>query len=97
MSKRSKVLLILIVVVIVFVLASLLDGSKGSNLDQELSDFEQEITNPNNELDPLDENNTKNVLILDVANKIEGFIGKVFNFVIVFFESIIDKVFVYLY
>lgn len=97
MSKRSRVLLITIIIIIVFVFVSVLSGNQDENSDKELSDFEQEITNPNNELDPLNENNAKNVLILDIANKIEGFIDKVFNFVIVFFESIVDKVFVVVY
>ena len=89
--------MIAIIIIIVFVFVSVLSGNKDETNDKELSDFEQEITNPNNELDPLDENSTKNVLILDVANKIDGIIDKIFNFVIVFFESIVDKVFVVLY
>ena len=92
MSSRSKVLLIILIVVVVVILSSFFEEKPAT--DEKLEEWEAEIVEPNNDLDPLNENVGNNVFIIDVAHKIENGINKVFSFIINFVEGIIDKVFV---
>ena len=90
MSKRSKVVLIILIVVVITTFLSLLNEEPAT--DEKLDSWEEEITNPNNQLDPLNDKVGKNVFIIDVAQKIEGIINKVFSFIVGFFEGIVEKV-----
>lgn len=94
MSRRSKVVLIILIVLVVLIFSSFLNETKAN--DDNLSKWEDEIANPNNELDPLNENTGKSVFILNVANKIELIINKVFSFLIGFIEGIVDSIFMIL-
>ncbi len=91
MSKRSKVMLVILISLVLIVLFSFFEEEPAS--DNKLEEWEEEITNPNNQLDPLNERVGENVIILDVAQKIEATINKVFSFITDFVEGIIDKVF----
>ena len=91
MSKRSKVMLIILISVVLIILFSFFNEEPAT--DSKLDQWEEEITNPNNQLDPLNEKVGDNVFILDVAQKIEGLINKVFSFITSFVEGVIDKVF----
>ncbi len=82
--------MIILIVFIVLILLSLFDQRPST--DEKLQEWEEEIVDPNNQLDPLNEKVGKNVFIIDVALKIENIIDKVFSFVISFFESIVEKV-----
>ena len=90
MSKRSKIVLIILIVVVVLVFISLFDESPST--DEKLEEWEEEIVEPNNELDPLNEKVGKNVFIIDIAQKVESIISKVFSFIINLFEGIVDKI-----
>lgn len=94
MSKRSKIVLIILIVLIVIVLLSLFNEEPST--DTKLGEWEEEIIDPNNQLDPLNEKVGKNVFIIDIALKIEGIINKIFSFVIGFFEEVVDKVLIVL-
>lgn len=91
MSKRSKVMLIILISLILVILFSFFSEEPAT--DNKLDQWEEEITDPNNQLDPLNEKVGNNVFILDFAQKIEGIINKVFSFITSFVEGIIDKVF----
>ena len=92
MSSRSKVLLVILVIVIVVILSSFFEEKPAT--DDKLEEWEKEIVEPNNELDPLNEKVGNNVFIIDVAHKIENGINKIFSFVINFVEGIFEKVFI---
>ena len=79
MSKRSKVVLIILISLVLIVLLSFFEEEPAR--DNKLEEWEEEITNPNNQLDPLNERMGENVIILDVAQKIEATINKVFSFI----------------
>ena len=91
MSKRSKVMLIILISAVLVILFSFFNEEPAT--DSKLDQWEEEITNPNNQLDPLNEKVGDNVFILNVAQKIEGLINKVFSFITSFVEGVIDKVF----
>lgn len=90
MSKRSKVSLIVLIVLVLTIFLSLLNEKPAT--DEKLESWEEEISNPNNKLDPLDDKVGDNVFIIDIAQKIENVINKVFSFIIGFFEEIIEIV-----
>lgn len=94
MSSRSKVLLVILIVLVVVVFSSFL--GERTLTDDKLGEWEEEITNPNNELDPLNEKVGNDIFIIDVAHKIENAINKVFSFVIGLVEGIVDKIFVFI-
>ena len=94
MSKRSKVVLVILVSLVLIVLLSFFEETPAE--DNKLEEWEEEITNPNNQLDPLNERVGKNVVILDIAQKIEATINKIFSFITKFIEGIIDKIFIVL-
>ena len=90
MSKRSKVVLVILIILVIVVLLSLLDESPST--DTKLEEWEEEIVDPNNQLDPLNQKVGKNVFIIDVALKIDNLIDKIFTAIISFFEGVIEKV-----
>ena len=91
MNKRSKVVLIIFIVVVLFVFASLLsDGNDKS--DENLADFENEIIDPNNELNPLDYDNNNNVLLIKVALKAEGIIDSIFSTLVNIIKGLTEKI-----
>ena len=92
MNKRSKVALVILAVVILFVFASLLSGVKVDNTDKDLEDFENEIIDPNNELDPLGLENSDNVLLIKIALKTESIIDKVFSTFVNLIKSFTEKI-----
>ena len=85
-------MLVILVSLILVILLSFLNEESAT--DSKLDKWEEEIVDPNNQLDPLNEKVGENVFIISVAQKIEGMINKVFSFVISFFEGVIDRVFV---
>ena len=91
MSKRSKVALIILIVVVLTIFLSFLNEE--STTDDKLESWEEEITNPNNQLDPLNDKVGESVFVIDVAQKIDGVIEKIFLFILGFFEGVVDKVF----
>ena len=94
MSSRSKVVLVILIVVIVVILSSFFQEKPAT--DAKLEEWEAEIINPNNELDPLNEKVGNNVFIINVAHKIELVINKVFSFVIGIVEGVVDKIFLFI-
>ena len=94
MSKRSKVALIILIILVVMTLFSLVfeDSPNDNNLDE----WEEEIIDPNNNLDPLNERVDNTVFILNIANKIESIINSVFSFVINFFEGLLNKILIFI-
>ena len=60
--------------------------------DTKLEQWEAEIVEPNNQLDPLNERVGNNVFIINLAQKIDLAIDKIFSYVISVFEGIIEKV-----
>ena len=92
MSSRSKVLLVILIVVVVVIFSSFFEEKPAT--DEKLTEWEEEIANPNNELDPLNEKVGNNIFIIDLAHKIETGINKIFSLVISLFEGVIEKVFV---
>ena len=95
MSSRSKVVLVILVVVILVILSSFFQEKPAT--DEKLEEWEEEIVNPNNELDPLNQKVGNNVFVINVAQKIELVINKIFSFVIGLVEGIVDKIFLFLY
>ena len=91
MSKRSKIMLVILISFVFIILFSFFNQEAAT--DSKLEQWEEEIINPNNQLDPLNDKVGDNVFVLDVAKKIEGLINKVFSFIIGFVEGVIDKVF----
>ena len=85
-------MLIILISLVLIVLLSFFEEEPAR--DNKLEEWEEEITNPNNQLDPLNERVGENVIILDVAQKIEATIDKVFSFITAFIEGIIDKIFI---
>jgi predicted RND superfamily exporter protein len=91
MNKRSKILLVILVSLILLTAISML-GSKEENVDKDLENFEKEIINPENELDPLNENFNNNVLLIEIALKTEDIIDKVFSVFVNLLKNITEKI-----
>lgn len=91
MNKRSKILLVILIVVIVVTFLSML-GDKEENNYKDLEKFEEEIVDPENELDPLNDNFTNNVLLIEVALKTESIIDKVFEVFVNLIKSVTEKI-----
>jgi predicted RND superfamily exporter protein len=91
MNKRSKILLVILVSLILLTAISML-GSKEENVDKDLENFEKEIINPENELDPLNENFNSNVLLIEIALKTEDIIDKVFSVFVNLLKNITEKI-----
>ena len=92
MNKRSKVLLFILLAFVVITFLSLVGEEKDNNNDEALEYFEEEITNPENELDPLNTNVDNNVLLIKIALKTEDVIQKVFNIFIYLLKNITESI-----
>ena len=95
MTKRSKILLVILVVIILFLLISLVSPSESKS--NNLEEFESEITNPNNTLDPLEENHGSLTFVIDLALKVEDVINKVFSFIIRVVNGLTEKILLYIF
>ena len=91
MNKRSKALLIVLICIVVITFLSIPNQTEANN-DAVLEDFEEEIINPENELDPLNENIGSNVLLIEVALKTEEVIEKVFNIFINLLKNLTERI-----
>ena len=91
MNKRSRILLIFLVILLVLTFSSLL-GNKDENVNKDLENFEKEIVNPENELDPLNENFNNNVLLIEIALKTEDVIEKFFGIFVNILKNITEKI-----
>jgi hypothetical protein len=67
-------------------------GSKEENINKDLENFEKEIVNPENELDPLNENFNNNVLLIEIALKTEDVIEKFFGIFVNILKNITEKI-----
>ena len=94
MSNRSKILLVILIVLVLVIFSSFLGERPTTN--ESLSEWEEEIQNPNNTLDPLNEKVGNDVFVIDIAKKVENIINKFFSFVIGIVEGFIDKIFVFI-
>ena len=90
MSKRSKVLLIVLVSLIVLTLVSITIPTPDVNKD--LEEFEKEIVDPNNQLEPLS-NSASSMFLIDIAKKIENVISSIVRFFVSGITGIIDSIF----
>ena len=91
MNKRSRVLLVILIVVVLLMFVSAFNFYDKEN-DKELVIFEEEIVDPNNELDPLNQNINSDVLLIEVALKTEKMIDKIFGFFVNIVKGITDKI-----
>lgn len=89
MSKRSKITLIILIAVVLLVFISLLND-KPTQVDK-LEQWEEEIIDPDNNLNPLEETEEDSRFILGVGSKVEGIINKFFSFIFGFFERIVGN------
>ena len=89
MNKRSKVLLIILLLFLFVTLLSVL-VPKGDSQKQ-LDDFEEEITNPNNQLEQLNSSNNS-LLLIDIAKGIDNIISKIIDFFISGISNLIEDV-----
>jgi hypothetical protein len=67
-------------------------GSKEENINKDLENFEKEIIDPENELDPLNENFNNNVLLIEIAIKTEDVIEKIFSVFVNILKNITEKI-----
>lgn len=91
MNKRSRILLIFLVGILLVTFLSML-GSKEENINKDLENFEKEIIDPENELDPLNENFNNNVLLIEIAIKTEDVIEKIFSVFVNILKNITEKI-----
>lgn len=93
MNKRSKVALIILGIFIFFVIISLNTPSKDAGIDSDIDEFEEEIVDPNNDLDILGEQEeASNYLLINLANKADSFINKIFDFIISIFKIFVEGI-----
>ena len=79
MTKRSKVLLIVFIAFLFVTLVSVVIPNRDSQ--KGLDEFESEIVDPNNQLEPLS-NSYSSMFLIDLAMKIEVIISKIVGFFI---------------
>lgn len=87
MNKRSKVVLILLVSFLIITFVSVMVPNR--NPQKQLDDFEEEITNPNNQLEQLN-NSDSSIFLIDIAKTIDNLISKIIDFVISGISSLIE-------
>ena len=87
MSNRSKVVLIALSVLLFLILTSLV--SPKESVDDRMEEWEAEITDPNNNLNPLEREESRLDFILEIPRKVENIINKLFAFIFGFFEKIL--------
>ena len=90
MTKRSKVLLIVLVSLIILTLVSITIPTPDVNKD--LEEFEKEIVDPNNQLEPLS-NSASSMFLIDIAKKIENVISSIVRFFVSGITGIIESIF----
>ena len=87
MSRRSKVVLIVLIVAVLLVVISIFNQEPST--EDKLSSWEEEIVDPNNDLNPLELTEENGRLILNIGSKVENVINKIFTIIFGFFEKII--------
>ena len=94
MNKRSKIALLILVLFIFLVIISLNMPSQTHNLEDDIIDFEAEIINPNNDLSLEDKYAiSSDYLLINVANKANSLINRVFNYIVSFFQTLCEGLF----
>ena len=94
MNKRSKIALLILVLFIFLVIISLNMPSQTHNLEDDIIDFEAEIINPNNDLSLEDKDAiSSDYLLINVANKANSLINRVFNYIVSFFQTLCEGLF----
>ena len=93
MNKRSKIALIVLGLFAFFVIVSLGTPTHETGIDEEINQFEQEIIDPNNDLEVLgQQNEASQYFLINVADKVDNFISKVFNFIVDFFRLFVEGI-----
>ena len=94
MNKRSKIALVFLVLFIFMVIVSLNMPSQTHDLEDDIIDFEAEIINPNNDLSLEDKDAiSSDYLLINVANKANSLINRIFNYIISFFQALCEGLF----
>ena len=94
MNKRSKIALVFLVLFIFMVIVSLNMPSQTHDLEDDIIDFEAEIMNPNNDLSLEDKDAiSSDYLLINVANKANSLINRIFNYIISFFQALCEGIF----
>ena len=94
MNKRSKIALVFLVLFIFMVIVSLNMPSQTHGLEDDIIDFEAEIINPNNDLSLEDKDAiSSDYLLINVANKANSLINRIFNYIISFFQALCEGLF----
>lgn len=94
MNKRSKIALVFLVLFIFMVIVSLNMPSQTHGLEDDIIDFEAEIMNPNNDLSLEDKDAiSSDYLLINVANKANSLINRIFNYIISFFQALCEGIF----
>ncbi len=93
MTKRSRIALIFLGLFVFFVIISLGVSPQENNLENEINQFEQEIVDPNNDLEVLGkQNEASNYFLINLADKVDKAINKVFNLIIDVFRLIVEGI-----
>lgn len=94
MNKRSKIALVFLVLFIFMVIVSLNMPIQTHDLEDDIIDFEAEIMNPNNDLSLEDKDAiSSDYLLINVANKANSLISRIFNYIISFFQALCEGLF----
>ena len=94
MNKRSKIALVFLVLFIFMVIVSLNMPSQTHDLEDDIIDFEAEIMNPNNDLSLEDKDAiSSDYLLINVANKANSLINRIFNYIVSFFQALCEGLF----
>lgn len=94
MNKRSKIALVFLVLFIFMVIVSLNMPSQTHGLEDDIIDFEAEIINPNNDLSLEDKDAiSSDYLLINVANKANSLINRIFNYIVSFFQALCEGLF----
>lgn len=94
MNKRSKIALVFLVLFIFMVIVSLNMPSQTHDLEDDIIDFEAEIINPNNDLSLEDKDAiSSDYLLINVANKANSLINRIFNYIVSFFQALCEGLF----
>ena len=76
------------------VIVSLNMPSQTHDLEDDIIDFEAEIINPNNDLSLEDKDAiSSDYLLINVANKANSLINRIFNYIVSFFQALCEGLF----
>ena len=76
------------------VIVSLNMPSQTHGLEDDIIDFEAEIINPNNDLSLEDKDAiSSDYLLINVANKANSLINRIFNYIVSFFQALCEGLF----